>query len=75
MNTITARDEQHLDEGGTLFMALDLGQTRWKLAFTTGMAQSPRTQTIPARDLLRLWTAIDRAKARFGLAARGESPS
>lgn len=69
MNTITARDEQHLDEGGTLFMALDLGQTRWKLAFTTGLAQSPRTQTIPARDLLRLWTAIDRAKARFGLAA------
>ena len=25
MNTITARDEQHLDESGTLFLALDLG--------------------------------------------------
>ena len=69
MNTITARDEQHLDDGGTLFMALDLGQTRWKLASTTGLTQSPRIQTIPARDLWRVRSAIERAKTRFGLAA------
>lgn len=51
----------------TLHLALDLGNTTWKLAFTVGIAQPPRIRTIPARDLRQLSTEISLAKARFGL--------
>lgn len=69
MTTTTPRSEQSPAEVGTLSLALDLGQRRWKLAFTTGFGQAPRTHTIPARDGLRLQMALERARARFGLLA------
>ena len=53
----------------TLHLALDLGNTTWKLAFATGHAHAPRLRTIPARDLAQLATEIAAAKARFGLPA------
>ena len=73
MTTTTPRSEQSPAEVGTLSLALDLGQIRWKLAFTTGFGQAPRTHTIPARDGLRLqmdaragegalWPAGERAR-------------
>jgi transposase len=53
----------------TLHLALDLGNTTWKLAFATGHAHAPRLRTIPARDLAQLGAEIAAAKARFGLSA------
>jgi transposase len=51
-----------------LHLAFELGQTRWKLGFTTGLGQRPRERTIAARDLGKVAEEIGRAKERFGLA-------
>jgi transposase len=53
----------------TLFLALELGSTIWKLAFATTRREGPRLRQIPARDLGRLQSEIARAKARGGLPA------
>lgn len=50
-----------------LYMAMDLGEKTWKLAFAQGMAQKPRTREIAARDCHALETEIEAAKRRFGL--------
>jgi transposase len=50
-----------------LYLALELGWTSWKLAFTTGAAQGPRLRTIPARDLDGQRREIGRARRRFDL--------
>jgi transposase len=52
-----------------LHMALELGEARWKLGFTTGLGQKPRRREIAARDTEVLWCEIQAAKERFGLAA------
>ena len=51
-----------------LFMAIDLGGTRWKLAFSSGNQQRARIRTVLARDLLGLLVEIGKAKAKLGLA-------
>jgi transposase len=52
----------------TLLLALDLGNTSWKLGFRAGgPAQPPRLRTTPARDLPALAREIAAAKKRFGL--------
>lgn len=53
----------------TLHLALDLGNTTWKLAFATGHTHAPRLRTMPARDLAQLAAEIAAAKVRFGLPA------
>lgn len=53
----------------TLYLALELGWSEWKLAFTTGVAQKPRLRSIPARALHALRLEITRAKVRFNLPA------
>jgi len=50
-----------------LYLALELGQRTWKLAFTVGLGQKPRLRTIAARDTDALMTEIAAAKKRFGL--------
>lgn len=65
MPTLTTRSTTR-----TLLLALDLGNTTWKLGFTAGgPALPPRMRTIPARNLTRLRAEIAAAKTRFGLAA------
>ena len=41
-----------------LYLAFELGDNEWKLAFTIGLGQSPRYRSMPARDLPRLQTEI-----------------
>ena len=53
----------------TLHVALDLGNTTWKLAAATGPAHAPRLRTLPARDPPAFDAEITAAKARFGLPA------
>lgn len=55
-----------------LFMALELGSTRWKVAFATGLGHRPRIVQIAARDLDRLSAEIARARTRFDV--RTEAP-
>src|SRR6266545_474614 len=69
MPTATTRHEWIPAAADTLYLAFDLGNRMWKLAFTIGAAQPPRIRTIPARDLSRLASEIATAKARFGLSA------
>lgn len=52
-----------------LLVAFELGQQWWKVGFTTGLGQRPRTRRIAAGDVLALETEIARAKASFGLSA------
>jgi hypothetical protein len=53
----------------TLHLALDLGNTTWKLAFATGMAHAPRLRATAARDVDQLLGEIASARARFRLSA------
>jgi transposase len=50
-----------------LYLALDLGNTTWTLAFTTGPAEPARVRTMPAADLVALDREIAAARARFHL--------
>jgi hypothetical protein len=52
-----------------LYVALELGQDKWHLAFATQAAEKPRFRAIPARDLGRLAEEIHKAKERFRLPA------
>jgi transposase len=52
-----------------LYLAFELGDKDWKLAFTIGLGQKPRLRSMPARDLPRLQEEIAKAKNRFDLAA------
>src|SRR5262249_59592712 len=52
-----------------LYLAFELGDSDWKLAFTIGMGQKPRLRSMPARGLPRLHEEIAKAKKRFGLPA------
>jgi transposase len=52
-----------------LYVALELGQDQWHLAFATQAAEKPRFRVIPARDLDRLAAEIQKAKDRFRLPA------
>ncbi len=61
MNSEATRSE-------TLYMAMELSNTKWKLAFTTG-TQNPREVNIPAQDTEAIKRAIARTKEKFGLPA------
>src|SRR5262249_31615194 len=52
-----------------LYLAFELGEAQWKLAFTIGVGQKPRLRSMPARDLPRLQEEIAKAKQRFQLPA------
>jgi transposase len=50
-----------------LFLALELGSTKWTLGFTTAPAQRPRLRTVAATDLSAVLREIADAKRRFDL--------
>lgn len=56
---------QHTGKEQVLYMAFELANKEWKLAF--GIGENPRVIEMPARDLKRLRAEIARAKKRFGL--------
>ena len=66
--TTTHATDSTTATAGVLYLALDLGQKSWKLAFTVGLGQKPRLRTIAARDIEALLAEIRAAKGRFGLA-------
>lgn len=50
-----------------LYMAMELSENEWKLAFATGGAQKPRRREVAARDVDALRAEIATAKERFDL--------
>jgi len=66
--TATTRTIETIASTPALFVSFELGESSWKLAFTTGMGQRPRERTISARDRVAVRREIERAKQRFGLA-------
>jgi transposase len=56
-----------LPQPPALYLAFELSNRSWKLAFSTGLGQKPRIRAVPARDLDALEREIETAKRRFGL--------
>jgi transposase len=65
MKTMTRDLESSV--GVSVLMAFELGQRWWKVGFTTGVGQRPRTRRIAAGAMEVVLTEVGRAKARFGL--------
>lgn len=51
----------------TFYLALELGSTKWTLAFSPSIAARPRLRVIAAGDLAGLQREIGRAAERFGV--------
>lgn len=56
------------DSSRTLYVAFELSEGKWKLAFRVSRARNARIRTIDAGDREAVETEIARAKAKFGLA-------
>ncbi len=67
MTKKATRDKQYNQNQSVLFMALELGATKWELGFSIGHGQKPRRRTIEAGDTKALRAEIGMAKKRFGL--------
>jgi len=67
MTKKATRNEQYSENEVVLFLALELGASKWELGFSTGLGQKPRRRTIEAGDRKELETEIGLAKQRFGL--------
>lgn len=62
----TTRDMKYTTES-VLYLALELGDAKWKLGFSIGLGQKPRRRTIDGRDLSALQREMAAAKLRFRL--------
>jgi transposase len=51
----------------TLYMAMELSQSTWKLGFSTGRRQAPRIREVKARELAELEEEISLVKQKYGL--------
>ena len=69
MATTTRSTESTAVMVSTLFIALELGSTRWQLACAVAHGRPPRMRSVRAHDLAALGQEIAKAKTRFGLAA------
>ena len=65
----TATQNHDTQNYGVLYLAFELGDRSWKLAFTVGLGQAPRVRSVPAGSLALVRQEIDAAKRRFGLSA------
>lgn len=65
--TATTRTNECSAAAVTLYLAFELGSTKWTLGFTTAPAQRPRLRAIAAGDLGALARECVAAKRRFGL--------
>ena len=67
MSATTRFTDPTLPEPPALYLALELSNRSWKLAFSTGHGQKPRFRNVPARDLDALTREIALARTRFEL--------
>lgn len=69
MSATTRFSHRLLPEPPALYLAFELSNRSWKLAFSTGLGQKARIRSIPARDLEILDREIAAARRRFTLDA------
>lgn len=69
MATITRSSESTAVMVSTLFVAFELGSTRWKLACAVTHGRAPRLRSVRAGHLATVWQEIAKAKTHFGLDA------
>jgi transposase len=67
MSATTRFTDPTLPDPPALYLALELSNRSWKLAFSTGHGQKPRFRNVAARDLDALTREIALARTRFGL--------
>jgi transposase len=72
MRTVTTRPDNGNGLTPVLYMALELDNRSWKLAFSTGLGERPRRVEIRPRDRGGLLREIERAKVRFGRPAEAQ---
>lgn len=65
--TETTRTTECSAPAGTLYVAFELGSTKWVLAFGTATAQAARVRQIRASDLAAVSRELSAAKERLGL--------
>jgi transposase len=67
MTKKTTRKDEYNENQQALFMAFELGASKWVLGFSIGLGQKPRKRTMDAGNLNTLQQEIKAAKERFGL--------
>ena len=67
MKTAVTRRVEGSRSEVVLYMALELSEKKWTVAFTTGLGRKPRIRQVPGRDLDVLGHEVEKAKRRFGL--------
>jgi transposase len=65
--TTTTRTTECTATTARLFLAFELGSTKWTMGFTTAPAQRPRLRTVAAGDLAAVTREIAAARHRFQL--------
>ena len=66
--TATTRNDDPTAQGRTLFVAFELGEREWKLAWAPALDARPKGATIQGRDTRRLLEILERARQRVGAA-------
>src|ERR1700745_1957540 len=66
MTPVATREKT--EQAQALYVAIELGERKWKIACTPAMGQAPRLRTLDARDLVQLQAEVTLAKARFKVA-------
>jgi transposase len=72
MTRAILQEKDHSTNEGILYMANEMSNTIWKLAFNDGRSKKVSEVNIHARDYDRLGKEITRAKKRFGLIPEAE---
>jgi len=67
MTKKTTRKKEYSENQQVLFMAFELGASKWVLGFSIGLGQKARKRTIEAGDVNALQQEIAAAKERFRL--------
>lgn len=67
--TETTRPQECIAAEPTLYLAFELGSTKWTLAFSTSRAQRPRIRSVAAGDVTGLRREILVARTRLGVPA------
>lgn len=75
MTKKTTRKNEYSENQQPLFMAFELGGSKWVLGFSIGLGQKPRKRSIDAGDLDSLQQEIKAAKDRFRLAENAKVKS
>jgi transposase len=61
--------DNSIDSRPPLYIAIDLGSTKWTLGFHDGQRRKPRVKTVPAHGLSELRAEAEAARRQFGYPA------